>query len=260
MHIDSNQGLQRMATMQEFKVLTLNIHKGFSMTNRRFTLEKIRQNLRETNSNIVFLQEVVGEHEKHKDRISDWPDSNQFEFLADTVWDHFAYGKNAIYQHGHHGNAILSEIPFVEFNNVDVSTLSFSQRGILHGVLENRVHLLCVHLGLFERERYQQTSRIIEYITTQISPADPLILAGDFNDWRKTSHRRLKQACGLREASEQVHDSVANTYPAMMPMLPMDRIYIRGFSATAFQVLGYSPWRMLSDHCAVVADLSLGIQ
>ena len=82
------------------------------MSNRRFTLEKIRNSLRESNANVVFLQEVVGENTRQRKRISAWPDSNQMEFLADSVWEHYAYGKNAIYQHGHHGNAILSEIPF----------------------------------------------------------------------------------------------------------------------------------------------------
>jgi len=159
--------------MRNFKVLTLNIHKGFSMGNRRYTLDKIRNCLRETGSNIVFLQEVIGEHEMHRQSISEWPEKNQFEFLADSVWDHFAYGKNAIYQHGHHGNAILSELPFAVSKNVNVSLMSFSQRGILHGLLENNIHLLCVHLGLFERERLNQLEKLTDYIDSNI-PASAL--------------------------------------------------------------------------------------
>ncbi|HAJ76954.1 MAG TPA: hypothetical protein DCM64_10925 [Gammaproteobacteria bacterium] len=243
--------------MHNFKVLTLNIHKGFSMANRRFTLEKIRSNLRETGSNIVFLQEVIGEHEKHRDFVADWPDTNQFEFLADTVWDHYAYGKNAIYQHGHHGNTILSELPFTDSNNVDVSMMGFSQRGFLHGLLENNIHLLCVHLGLFERERREQVNKLIDYINASIPETEPLILAGDFNDWRKTAHRRLKYACGLIEACEQIENRVAITFPAMMPILPMDRIYLRGFTVNKIEVMAHSGWRQLSDHCAVVADIRL---
>ncbi len=83
--------------MPNYRILTLNIHKGFSMGNRRFTLDKIRTCLRESNANVVFLQEVVGENEKHRQNISGWPSNNQMEFLADSVWEHFAYGKNAIY-------------------------------------------------------------------------------------------------------------------------------------------------------------------
>jgi len=145
--------LTQISQMQNFKVLTLNIHKGFSTGNRRFTLEKIRQCLRDSGANLVFLQEVTGENSRQQQTVSNWPAQNQFEFLADSVWSHYAYGKNAIYQHGHHGNAILSELPIAEFNNIDVSLRRFSQRGMLHGILENEIHLLCVHLGLFEQER-----------------------------------------------------------------------------------------------------------
>lgn len=243
--------------MRVFKVLTLNIHKGFSMGNRRFTLEQIRQQLRRSGSNLVFLQEVIGENERYRDGIPGWPETNQFEFLADTVWEHYAYGKNAIYQHGHHGNAILSELPFSQYNNVDISLLSFSQRGILHGVLENNVNLLCVHLGLFEHERRFQVKQLVSYINDKISPDTPLILAGDFNDWRRSAHRKLKADCQLVEASELFHKRLAMTYPAMMPLLPMDRIYIRGFAVEKIEVLSGRTWRQLSDHCAIVATLEL---
>ena len=243
--------------MRDFKVLTLNIHKGFSMGNRRFTLDKIRNCLRESGSNIVFLQEVIGEHEMHRNSISEWPENNQFEFLADSVWDHFAYGKNAIYQHGHHGNAILSELPFAVSNNVDVSLMSFSQRGILHGLLENNIHLLCVHLGLFERERRSQVRKLTDYINSSIPSSAPLIIAGDFNDWRKTVHKRLTSDFGLREACELHQNKLARTFPAMLPLLPMDRIYLRGFNVNGIEVMTNSSWKSLSDHCAVIADLTL---
>lgn len=257
---EHNRVLLTRNTMSHFKVLTLNIHKGFSVGNRRFTLEKIRRRLRETGSNIVFLQEVTGENEIHRDAISDWPENNQFEYLADSVWDHFAYGKNAIYQHGHHGNAILSELPFTSWNNVNVSTLSFSQRGILHGILENDVHLLCVHFGLFERERKLQIKQLINHINTNIPDSAPLIIAGDFNDWRKTSHKQLVQELGLEEASMQHHNQLAKTFPAFLPCLRMDRIYLRGFKVCHVEIMDHSSWRSISDHCAIVAELQLESQ
>lgn len=244
-------------SMNEFKVLTLNIHKGFSVGNRRFTLEKIRQNLRASNCNIIFLQEVVGENERHRNKISDWPDQNQFEFLADSVWDHYAYGKNAIYQHGHHGNAILSELPFLSWNNINISMMSFSQRGILHGQLENNVHVLCAHLGLFERERMKQTDKLMQYIDTKIPSDAALILAGDFNDWRKSVHNRLCNTLGLSEAYEQQHKVLAKTYPTLLPCLAMDRIYFRGFQMLGADIKTGSAWGRVSDHCAMTAELHL---
>ncbi len=243
--------------MKDFRVLTLNIHKGFSTGNRQFTLQKIRQCLRDSGANLVFLQEVIGENEKHQENISGWPASNQFEYLADTVWDHFAYGKNAIYQHGHHGNAILSELPLSDWRNVDVSTLSFSQRGILHGILENDIHLLCVHFGLFESERRQQVRQLIKTIAEDIPHSAPLILAGDFNDWRCKAHAQLCSEIDLAEVHLINRNSMAKTFPALYPMFAMDRIYTRGFSIRNVDVMTGSDWKSLSDHCAIVADIQL---
>lgn len=243
--------------MRNFRVLTLNIHKGFSAGNRRFTLEKIRECLRQSGANLVFLQEVTGENSRHEQARSDWPAQNQFEFLADSVWSHYAYGKNAIYQHGHHGNAILSELPFAEFSNVDVSLSRFSQRGMLHGILENEVHLLCVHLGLFEKERRGQVDKLFDYIQTAIPSSAPLIVAGDFNDWRESAHKRLSSSLGLIEAYEFCHQKMAKTFPAMLPCLPMDRIYCRGFHVGHIEVMTHPAWRAISDHCAVFAKLEL---
>lgn len=227
------------------------------MGNRQFTLELIRENLRASHANVVFLQEVVGENLKHRDKISDWPDGNQMEYLADSVWDHFAYGKNAIYQHGHHGNAILSEIPFSESCNINISCLSFSRRGILHGVTEEGVNLLCVHLGLFEKERSQQLDRLIDYVQKNIADDAPLILAGDFNDWRMTCHGRLQEELGLKESHQLAQGSLAKTYPANFPILAMDRIYQRGFEVIECRILDGKAWRRMSDHRGLLSELRL---
>jgi endonuclease/exonuclease/phosphatase family metal-dependent hydrolase len=243
--------------MNKFKVLTLNIHKGFAMGNYRFTLEKIRTCLRESGSNLLFLQEVSGENRRHEESVAGWPEQNQFEYLADSVWNHYAYGRNAIYQHGHHGNAILSELPIKSWDNINVSTFDVSQRGILHGILENDIHLLCVHFGLFERERKSQIRKLIDYIANHIEPESPLILAGDFNDWRKSSHRQLLHELDLNEAFLQSNKKLAETFPAAFPFLAMDRIYVRGFSVTHVETMSHPAWRSLSDHRAITAELLL---
>jgi endonuclease/exonuclease/phosphatase family metal-dependent hydrolase len=242
---------------EKFNVLTLNIHKGFSMGQWNFTLEKIRNCLRESKSTIVFLQEVIGEHSRLEKNIAGWPQVNQLEYLADSVWTHHAYGKNAIYQHGHHGNAILSETPFKYWHNLDISIMRFSRRGILHGITHNNMHLLCVHLGLFELERRKQTEKLIGYIKKNIPTQEPLILAGDFNDWRVSCHRLLLRELNLREAFNHHNQKFARTYPAIRPMLPMDRIYLRGFHINACRIMNSSSWRTISDHCALLAEVSL---
>ncbi len=129
------------------KVLTYNIHKGFSASNLRFILHEIKNSLRQINADVVFLQEVHGERNISNNRFDDWPNNQQFEFLADQVWQHYAYGKNAIYKSGHHGNAILSKYPFIEWDNINVSLFRSASRSLLHGAIQipgihRKIHII----------------------------------------------------------------------------------------------------------------------
>ena len=88
------------------RILSYNIHKGFTVGNRALVLEEIRHAIRATEADLVCLQEVVGENTRHAAVFDKWADI-QFEFLADQVWDYRAYGKNAVYDHGHHGLSLI---------------------------------------------------------------------------------------------------------------------------------------------------------
>src|SRR3989338_3836062 len=117
------------APKHTLRVLSYNIHKGFSAGSRRFLLDAMREAIEIVHADIVLLQEVQGEHTGHLSRIPAYPSAAQFEFLADRLWPHYAYGKNAVYQHGHHGNAILSKYPILFHENIDVSTNRLESRG-----------------------------------------------------------------------------------------------------------------------------------
>lgn len=146
--------------VKRLRVLTVNTHKGFTAFNRRFILPELREAVRSTQADIVFLQEVLGSHDRHAARYPGWPQTSQYEFLADSMWSDFAYGRNAVYPDGHHGNALLSKYPIIEHRNLDVSITGPERRGLLHCVLEvpgqGQVHAVCVHLSLLESHRQKQ--------------------------------------------------------------------------------------------------------
>ncbi|MEZ5857162.1 MAG: hypothetical protein R3D67_21375 [Hyphomicrobiaceae bacterium] len=149
-------------------IVTYNIHKGFSGINRRFVLPRMRTALADSGADIVFLQEAQGAHDRHAVRHPAWPQSPQFEFLADRLWPHFAYGKNAIYDNGHHGNAILSRYPFNDWENIPVSRYRLpASRSLLHGRLSvpgasSHLHVICVHFGFLGPERRSQIQLLNE--------------------------------------------------------------------------------------------------
>ena len=245
--------------IQPLKILTYNIHKGFSIGNARFILHEIRDALQHISADIVFLQEIQGAHHKKQQQIDNWPDAAQFEFLADEVWPHHAYGKNAIYKAGHHGNAILSKHPFQQWENINVSNRSYASRSLLHGAIDipgsnKRLHVICVHLGLFEAERETQLNVLSHRIDSHVPHDEPLIIAGDFNDiWRRAEHH-MKSDLGLTEVFKDMTGHHARSFPAWFPMMHTDRIYYRGLNPINCQRLTERPWRRLSDHIPLTAE------
>lgn len=243
---------------REIHVLTYNIHKGYCAGNRRFVLDSMRERIAETGADIVFLQEIHGNAVKSeaKKRRFSYPDQPHFEYLADQAWPHYAYGRNAIYRKGDHGNAIMSMFPFAAWENIDVSIFPRSSRSILHGVIDlpefgTRLHTLCVHLGLLEQERREQLRALTHRIDQHVPRQEPMIIAGDFNDWRKRAERHLRSDLELEELFLKLEGKHARTFPVWAPMLQVDRIYYRGLEPVSCERMHRGHWRDLSDHAAL---------
>jgi len=247
-------------TTLSFRILTVNTHKGFTFFNRRFILHELREAVHSVSADIVFLQEVLGSHALHAAHIANWPAASHYEFLADTMWTSFAYGRNAVYPDGHHGNAVLSKFPIVHHENRDVSVDGTEERGLLHCVCripgrDVDLHAICVHLGLRESHRQQQIELLCRMIHDELPPAAPLVIAGDFNDWRLRGHQQMEGCAGLREVFVHAHGRPAKTYPARWPLLALDRIYVRNAAVHRPVVLPHRPWSHLSDHAPLAAEV-----
>ena len=240
-------------------VTTYNIHKGFSQFNRRMMVHELRDRLRHLGPDIVFLQEVQGLHLGHAENHADWPDAPQHEFLAADEWQASAYGRNMVYDHGHHGNAILARFPILDSHNQDVTHLQFERRGLLHCRIAVArgltVHCVCVHLSLFGRSRKKQMESLAGYLDALARPEEPLIIAGDFNDWRNRADDHLAQRLGLTEVFGGIAGRPVKSFPAALPVFRLDRIYVRGFHVERTEVHHGRPWSMISDHAALSAHL-----
>lgn len=292
------------ATMPtQLRVATYNIHKGvlrdlFGLR-RVARIHELRARLHELDADLILLQEVQGQHERHARRFEHWPVEPQDVFLAQSpgLRQTFesAYGPNAQYLHGHHGNALLSRYPILHRDNRDFSDHALEKRGVLHCVVDiagDPVHCFVVHFGLFARSRERQLDALIDWIRRSVPPEAPLIIGGDFNDWRSQLSRRLCDEIDVIEAFDSLRPSMvrtqravrymrdrladlgvdvepesvrlprrvrsARTFPALVPWLRMDRIYLRGFSVRDARVPRGPGWARLSDHSPVIADLERG--
>ena len=213
-------------------------------------------------ADIVFLQEVLGHHKRHAQRIDGWPSAAQFDYIAEGLWPHVCYGKNAVYTGGHHGNAILSKYCFTDWDNINISTNRYEKRGLLHGVIEVGklkfpLHVICIHFDLRESGRLLQINYLCDRISSTVPDDAPLIVAGDFNDWRGCAGRLLEKRLNLVEAYKLIHGSHARSFPSRMPTLRLDRIYCRGLAPVHAKCLAARPWNELSDHAALFAEFDM---
>jgi endonuclease/exonuclease/phosphatase family metal-dependent hydrolase len=71
------------------------------------------------------------------------------------------------------------------------------------------VHCYVVHFGLFEAGRRRQTQALIAAVRESAPDGEPVIIAGDFNDWRNSLSAELRNALGVREAFDEIGSNSA---------------------------------------------------
>lgn len=243
------------------RVLTVNVHKGYTAFGRRFMLDELRDAVRRVKSDLVFLQEVQGpDANRHDPRAQGGP-GTQVEYLADRIWPSHAYARNAVAQGRDHGNALLSRWPILRWANHDVSLPDDEPRGLLHCAVQPAggapaLHVVCVHLGLRQSHRLHQLARLCALLAEAVPPDAPVVVAGDFNDWRSQADRALRGS-GLVEVFRQRFGRHARSFPARWPLLRLDRIYVRRVAAARPLPLPLRPWARLSDHAPLAAEIQL---
>jgi endonuclease/exonuclease/phosphatase family metal-dependent hydrolase len=262
------------------RVASYNIHKGVIGMGpaKRLSIHELQEGLRELQADLIFLQEVQFTHPRHARRFAHWPELPQHELLGQGLGMYTAYHTNAITRHGEHGNALLTRLPILSVAHHDVSDHRFEQRGLLHVRLQcpgtsagpsprcpTVLHAIVVHLGLFGAGRKRQIAQLVQYIATEVPADEAVIVAGDFNDWRgqlgaelsvvdmiDVSARRSPRLDGRKPRWRHR----VRTFPARLPLMPLDRIYARGYCAQSLGLGWGAGWARLSDHAPLLVDLS----
>lgn len=247
------------------RVATYNIHKGVRGMGprRRLEIHNLVLGIEALDADLVFLQEVRLSNRAAARHFPDtkigWPKQPQAEFLAPDGYE-VAYRTNAVTKHGEHGNALLSRWPIGDIGHHDVSDHRFEQRGLLHVPVSwngTPVHGIVAHFGLIHKSRVRQSQRLGDFIEQNVPPGEPLVVAGDFNDWGDKLDAPMDE-CGLRRALRE-GDPPARwlTFPSRIPVFSMDRIYTRGFRCLSTSVPRGTAWARMSDHLPLVAELEL---
>ncbi|MEZ5644400.1 MAG: endonuclease/exonuclease/phosphatase family protein [Burkholderiaceae bacterium] len=242
--------------MTTVRVATYNIHKGVQGLGpaRRLEIHNLVHAVEQFDADIVCLQEVRRHNRKMERLFTRWPDLDQAGYLSPEGYESI-YRTNAVTRHGEHGNALLSRWPVMASGHSDVSDHRFEQRGLLHAELlveGQALHVIVVHLGLIHASRERQVQRLGQFIDQQVPPDAPLVVAGDFNDWgaqllRPMAALNLHTFEGIRLA----------TFPARLPLLHLDRIYVRGLRQISAHVPHGRAWTRMSDHLPLIAEFGL---
>lgn len=235
-----------------FRLVTYNIHKGIGGLDRLYRPERIVETLAGQEPDFVFLQEVDdGVPRSRRHRQVDW--------LGDALGlPHRAFQGNVTLREGVYGNAILSRFPLHDLRDVDLTIPLKKRRRALvaHCRLDLGSHtrslvLVNCHLGLAEFERRIQLRRLLECDSIRHLRKETAIVAGgDMNDvWGGLGRATLEPA-GFASATGPV-----KTFPAFLPLRPLDRIYYRGGLRVSHAYASRSGLaRVASDHLPLVAD------
>lgn len=209
----------------ELRLVTYNIHKAIGGVDRLYRPDRVIRALEHCDPDVVLLQEVdegVPRSQRHR----------QVDLLGDALnLPHRAYQANVRLKVGHYGNAILSRFPLGDVHDLDLSVPFKKRRRALvaHCRVKSRGHvrtllIFNVHLGLAGFERMMQLRRLLASETLRHTRHDTgVIVAGDYNDVWGTLGRRMLEPRGFQAACLR-----RRTFPAVLPMRPLDRVYFRG--------------------------------
>jgi endonuclease/exonuclease/phosphatase family metal-dependent hydrolase len=239
----------------QLRLVTYNIHKGIGGIDRLYRLERVIEALRHCEPDVVLLQEVdEGVPRSHRDR--------QIELLSTALeLPHQAYQPNVKLKEGHYGNAILSRFPLADVHDLELSIPLKKRRRALvaHCRVKGESHsrtllLFNVHLGLAGFERTMQLRRILASEALQHTRRNTgVVVAGDYNDVWGTLGRRLLEPAGFQAACQR-----RRTFPAVLPMRPLDRVYYRGLLELDHSFASRTEIaRQASDHLPLVVVFRL---
>jgi len=239
--------------MLRFRIATYNIHKCRGMDGRVHP-DRVARVLEEVNADILSLQEVVS----HEGTAAA---DHQADYLAGRLGLFGAMGETRKHRGGAYGNVTLSRWDFKLVRPIDITIGAREQRVALRTDIRlggHVLHLFNVHLGTALRERRQKALRLVDRdLLRAIDISGPRIVLGDFNEWvRGLVTKTLVAEFHLTDL--RAHLTRARSYPALLPLLHLDHIYLDHHLRVEKAFYHRSRRSLIaSDHLPLVADLVL---
>ncbi len=222
-----------------------NIHRCYGRDGH-YEPQRIRRVLRDLDAQVIALQEVELLHEA--------PELLDF-FCEDSPWTAIR-GLTLSRETGHYGNALLTSLPVLSVQRIDLSMPGREPRGALHVTLEyenNPLSVIATHLGLRPAERRAQIKRLLSVMQNMESSAKQtttIVLMGDLNEW-------FLWGRPLRWLRKYFQPSPALvSFPACCPLFALDRIWVNpAKKILSVKTVNNKLTRSASDHLPLLAQI-----
>ncbi|MEJ1991491.1 MAG: endonuclease/exonuclease/phosphatase family protein [Maritimibacter sp.] len=224
------------------KLASYNIRKAIGLDRRRDPV-RVLEVINTIGADVIVLQEA-------DKRLGPRPTALPRQLIADHTDYVPAPLATSPVSIGWHGNAVLVKkgIAITETRRIDLPGLE--PRGAVSVVIEGRLRVVGVHLGLIRRNRHSQ----LRQIRTAIAHCrKPIAVLGDFNEW--SPHAGLEEFHGAFE----MH-APGKSFHASRPMAALDRVGLgNGLMLKSGGVVETQLARIASDHLPVWVDVELPV-
>lgn len=220
------------------RIASYNIRKARGL-DQKYAPERIIEVLNGLDADVIALQEADL-------RLGDRPAALPRDLIeAETDFKVVDVATNDV-SLGFHGNAVLARPEMGKPRATKVALTGFEPRGAVRvDFPERSVSVMAVHLGLLRSNRRVQLSEI----RAACDDGSHTVIAGDFNEWRKTT--------GLEPLSDafKVH-APGQSFHARRPVAALDRIALsRDLGLRNAGVEQGALASRASDHLPIWADV-----
>jgi endonuclease/exonuclease/phosphatase family metal-dependent hydrolase len=226
-------------------VASYNVH-GCVGTDGRHDVPRVARVLRALGAQVIALQEVIF-------HPTDSGTPEPIDILAEFAGFRAICAPIARGGDDHFGNAILTSLPILRAQTIDLHYRSYEPRTALDVDLDaggTRVRVIATHLGLRPAERRYQVKKLLSLVAHEEEAVT--VLLGDFNEWFLIGRplRWLHARFGRGAAFP--------TYPSRLPLLALDRVWVHpAHLLRSARCYAAGEARAASDHLPLVASVGL---
>ncbi|MBK5929471.1 hypothetical protein CCR82_02695 [Halochromatium salexigens] len=240
-------------TDSEIVVVSYNIHRAVGGDGCKQPL-RIAETIAALDADLIALQEVETPANVAAPRIF-------LQRLHELGYE-AVLGHTMLRGPHHYGNLLLSRLPVLSQQRLDISQPGREPRGLIDvevawypdvvaGTGATGLRCLATHLGLRASERRRQIAAILAHLDEVAAlTRTPLVLMGDFNEWwpRQGRLASLNRHLGAAPALA--------SFPSRWPLLALDRLWFGAdLELIETEVVRTKATRAASDHLPLRARL-----